>query len=122
MTTPLMSAWSAQFLVNRNHNSSSDDLDMDTSPTDRDYCCPVCKEPCLPVAQTQQKQSIGCSNSACECWYHFGCVGLTGTEPACVRPNVKWNCPTCREKKEEGNTSRGRGRGRGRGKGRGKGK
>lgn len=58
-----------------------------------------------------QEESVACDK--CNCWFHYKCVGLKGTESFLTRDNSTWFCTSCSKK--------GKGRGRGQGKGCGRG-
>ena len=70
------------------------------------YFCGTCNEVCLEEPKSTSEDSIACDS--CKIWFHFGCVGIIGTEAFLKRKNSTWKCAKC--------VSPGNGKGRGKGK------
>ena len=50
------------------------------------YICGVCGLPCTDNPASEAELSIGCDS--CEEWYHYPCIGLTGSEPFLSRKRM----------------------------------
>ncbi|OWF43042.1 hypothetical protein KP79_PYT04964 [Mizuhopecten yessoensis] len=68
------------------------------------YICHLCNEICDWDPAEIGDESIACDT--CNCWSHYKCVDIEGTETFLKRKNAKWYCPNC---------FKGKGKGKGRG-------
>ena len=67
------------------------------SRTDDDVSlCGVCRKSCKEEeeCESQDDYSLGCDGK-CKGWFHYKCVGVTGTEPFLFKAKSKWYCPNC---------------------------
>lgn len=62
------------------------------------YKCEKCDKVCVENPKNFDEDSIGCDGAACESWFHYKCVGLTGQEPFLARSSSKWFCDECKRK------------------------
>lgn len=58
-----------------------------------DYMCLVCHKECLDEPVNFNDMSVCCD--VCKQWFHWGCVGLKGTETFLKRRHLEWKCPFC---------------------------
>jgi hypothetical protein len=73
------------------------ETDSESDSDDCDSRCPICTQVCLNEVERNEDHSIECS--ACNLWHHWGCLGLTGREPAITRADIEWFCPMCKASK-----------------------
>lgn len=86
---------------------------------DVQFPCGVCEKACIDTEMSPEadfsESSVGCDG--CEKWFHFHCVGLTGTE-SFLKPSskLKYYCPNCQEfpthKRKNPHTPKGKGIGK----------
>ncbi|XP_071143980.1 uncharacterized protein [Mytilus edulis] len=72
------------------------------------YICSLCMLECDWEPAEMQFESIACDK--CNCWFHYKCVNIKGTEKFLKKDQNNWFCPNCSRK------GKGKGKGRGRGK------
>ena len=58
------------------------------------YPCGTCGLICEDDPADSKDESIGCDT--CQLWYHYLCVGLTGSESVVTNRKSKWKCETCK--------------------------
>ncbi|MCG8078587.1 MAG: hypothetical protein JAY75_20405, partial [Candidatus Thiodiazotropha taylori] len=75
--------------------SSADNTVVNVSLEKSSYYCPNCEEPA-------ESQTIACE--ICDCWYHYGCVGVTINDVAKINSAVPFICENCSEGEIYGST------------------
>lgn len=70
------------------------------------YLCHTCKAACEWDPAETENESIACDK--CNCWFHYKCAKLKGTEEFLKKANSTWFCTGCSRK--------GKGRGKGKSK------
>lgn len=68
-------------------------LDTVTAENTESYICNICKQICEDEPTDDLMQSIACDQ--CNCWYHFKCSKLTGTESFITKKSKTWLCINC---------------------------
>jgi hypothetical protein len=85
--------------------SSSKKPKIDIPETEQQlFECSVCKKECEWEPSKKELESIACDK--CNCWFHYKCVKLKGTEAFLLKKNSTWFCGGCSKK----------GKGKGKGK------
>ena len=58
------------------------------------YPCGICGRNCANNPNKKSEQSYGCD--ACQKWFHYNCLRLTGSEHFVRKRRCMWKCADCR--------------------------
>ena len=80
--------------VKKTMDSMLDRLACAVPNTTADYPCGVCGEVCEDQPKETSENSVCCDG--CDRWFHYGCVGISGSESFLKKRKQSWRCTGCK--------------------------